>query len=129
MVRRKSLDCFQIQSGTIQSFRVLTSTDSDALAEHDVKRKDAIEAFWKNRHPENLVIKPLHYTDYTEICEMDKLSGFSIEEWVDEMDENNLIAGDYIFWINLSATVPLAVQMMYIMRSKSIRSIHLKHIF
>lgn len=45
MVRRKSLDCFQIQSGTIKSFRVLTSTDSDALAEHDAKRKDAIEAF------------------------------------------------------------------------------------
>lgn len=89
MTRRKSLDCFQIQSGAIKSFRVLTSTDSDVLAEHDAKRKDAIEAFWKNRHLENLVVKPLHYTDYTEICEMDKLSGFSVEEWVDEMDENN----------------------------------------
>lgn len=89
MARRKSLDCSQIQSGAIKSFRVLTSTDSNALAEHDTKRKDAIENFWKNRHLGNLVVKPLHYTDYAEICEMDKLSGFSVEEWVDEMDENN----------------------------------------
>ena len=50
MARRKSLDYQPIQSGTVKSFRVLTAVDSSSLKEHDEKRKEAIEAFWKNRH-------------------------------------------------------------------------------
>lgn len=50
MARRKSLDYQPIQSGTVKSFRVLTAVDSSSLKEHDEKREEAIEAFWKNRY-------------------------------------------------------------------------------
>lgn len=54
MARRKLLDYQPIQSGTVKSFRILTAVDSSSLKEHDEKRKEAIEAFWKNRHLKNI---------------------------------------------------------------------------
>lgn len=49
MKRRRVLDCYQIRSGAITSFRILSNADADLLKEHDEKKRAAIEEFWRNR--------------------------------------------------------------------------------
>lgn len=52
--RRTSLDCFQIRSGAISSYRILRKRDAEALKEHDLMRSAAIEAFWTERAGERM---------------------------------------------------------------------------